>query len=41
MKLLLNDTEYIEYEKIGMIKEKIQEFFYENIVDEKNIDTRY
>lgn len=38
MKLLLNDTEYIEYEKIGMIKEKIQEFFYENIVDEKNID---
>lgn len=38
MKLLLNDTEYIKYEKIGMIKEKIQEFFYENIVDEKNID---
>ena len=38
MKLLLNDIEYIEYEKIGMIKEKIQEFFYENIVDEKNID---
>ena len=38
MKLLLNDTEYIEYEKIGMIKEKIQEFFYENIVYEKNID---
>lgn len=38
MKLLLNDTEYIEYEKIGMIKEKIQEFFYENIVDEENMD---
>lgn len=38
MKLLLNDIECIEYEKIGMIKEKIQEFFYENIVDEKNID---
>ena len=38
MKLLLNDTEYIEYEKIGMIKEKIQEFFYKNIVDEENMD---
>lgn len=38
MKLLLNDIEYIEYEKIGMIKEKIQEFFYENIVDEENMD---
>lgn len=38
MKLLLNDTEYIEYEKIGMIKEKIDEFFYENIIDEENMD---
>lgn len=38
MKLLLNDTEYIEYEKIGMIKEKIDEFFEKDLVDKDTID---
>lgn len=38
MKLLLNDTEYIEYEKIGMIKEKVDKFFSENLVKENMID---
>lgn len=38
MKLLLNNTEYIEYEKVGMIKEKINEFFSENLVYEDNMD---
>ena len=38
MKLLLNDTEYIEYEKIGMIKEKIDEFFEKDLVEKDTID---
>lgn len=38
MKLLLNYTEYIEYEKVGMIKEKVDEFFSENLVNENNMD---
>lgn len=38
MKLLFNDTEYIEYEKVGMIKEKVDEFFNENLVNENNMD---
>lgn len=38
MRLLLNNTEYIEYEKVGMIKEKVEEFFYEDLVDENNMD---
>ena len=38
IKLLLNNTEYIKYEKIGMIKEKVDEFFSENLVHEENID---
>lgn len=38
MKLLLNDTEYIEYEKVGMIKEKVDEFFCKELVNEDTID---
>ena len=38
IKLLLNNTEYIEYEKLGMIKEKVDEFFSENLVYEDNTD---
>ncbi len=38
MKLLLNDTEYIEYEKVGMIKEKVDEFFKDDLVDKDTID---
>ena len=38
MRLILNDTEYIEYEKVGMIKEKIDEFFKEDLVDKDTID---
>ena len=38
MKLLLNNTEYIEYEKVGMIKAKVNEFFNDNLVNEDNID---
>lgn len=37
MKLLINNTEYMEYEKIGMIKEKVDKFFSEDLVDEKNM----
>lgn len=38
MKLLLNDTEYIEYEKVGMIKEKVDEFFKDDLVDKDTMD---
>lgn len=38
MKLLINDTKYIEYEKIGMIKEKINEFFQDDLVNEVDMD---
>ena len=38
MKLLLNDIEYIEYKKIGKIKEKIDEFFEDNLVDKDTMD---
>lgn len=38
MKLLLNDTEYIEYEKVGMIKEKVDEFFRDDLVDKDTMD---
>lgn len=38
MKLLINNTEYIEYESIGMIKEKVDEFFKHNLVNENDID---
>lgn len=38
MKLILNDTEYIEYEKVGMIKEKVEEFFKEDLVYKDTMD---
>lgn len=38
LKLLLNRTESISYEKVGMIKEKIDNFFSEDIVDGRNMD---
>ena len=38
IKLLLNNTEYIKYKKIGMIKEKVNQFFGENLVHEDNMD---
>ena len=38
MKLILNDTEYIEYEKVGMIKEKVDEFFKEDLVRKETMD---
>ena len=38
LKLLLNDTQSISYEKLGMIKEKVDEFFKEDLVDENDID---
>ena len=38
MKLLLNDAEYIEYKKVGMIKEKVDKFFEENLVYKDNMD---
>lgn len=37
-KLLLNDTEKIQYENGGMVKEKIEEFFSQDIVNENEID---
>lgn len=38
-KLLLNDTEKIQYENVGMIKEKIEQFFRQDIVNEDEIDS--
>ena len=39
MKLLLNDVEFIDYEKVGMIKEKIEEFFEQDLaMDESSIN---
>lgn len=38
MRLLVNKTEYIKYEKVGMIKEKVDEFFIEDLVDKDNMD---
>ena len=38
MKLILNDTEYIEYEKVGMIKEKVEGFFKEDLVYKDTMD---
>lgn len=38
MKLILNDTEYIEYEKVGMIKEKVEELFKEDLVYKDTMD---
>ena len=37
-KLLLNDTEKIQYENGGMIQDKIEEFFSQNMVNENEID---
>lgn len=38
IKLLLNTTKYVEYEKIGMLKEKVDEFFTEDLVHEDDVD---
>lgn len=38
MRLLVNKTEYIKYEKVGMIKEKVDEFFIEDLVNKDNMD---
>ena len=38
IKLLFNDPQYIEYEKVGMIKEKVDEFFEKDIVNDDNMD---
>lgn len=38
IKLLLNDTEDIEYEKVGIIKEKVDKFFNKDLVKENMID---
>ena len=39
LKLLLNKTENISYEKVGMIKEKVEEFFSEDLVYESDMDS--
>lgn len=39
LKLLFNKAESISYEKIGMIKEKVEEFFSEDLVYESDMDT--
>ena len=39
LKLLFNKTENISYEKVGMIKEKVEEFFSEDLVYESDIDS--
>lgn len=38
LKLLFNKTENISYEKVGMIKEKVEEFFNDDLVYENNIN---
>lgn len=38
LRLLLNDTKTISYNKVGMIKEKVDEFFYKDLVNENDID---
>lgn len=38
LKLLLNKAENISYEKVGMIKEKVEEFFSEDLVYESDMD---
>ena len=38
LKLLFNQAESIAYEKVGMIKEKVDEFFSQNLVEEKNMN---
>ena len=38
IKLLFNDPQYIEYEKVGMIKEKVEKFFEKDIVNDDNMD---
>lgn len=38
MKLLLNETQSIRYEKVGFIKEKIEEFFTDDLVNEGEED---
>ena len=38
LKLLFNKAENISYEKVGMIKEKVEEFFSEDLVYESDMD---
>lgn len=38
LKLLFNKAESISYEKVGMIKEKVEEFFSEDLVYESDMD---
>lgn len=38
LKLLLNEAEYIEYDKVGFIKEKINQYFENDLVNEQNMD---
>lgn len=38
MQLLINNTEELEYDKVGFIKEKIEEFFKEDLVQAENKD---